>query len=60
MNFDFLRSTPDARHKDVDERGLANPWLAGDEDELALAAQGLGQPPVQLCEFGFATDETWD
>jgi hypothetical protein len=48
------RSVPDRdlRQERLDQSGLADPWLAGDEHELALAIDRARQPGMEPCELG--------
>ena len=41
----------------VRERGLADPRLAGDEDEVATALLGLGEESFELLDLGLASDQ---
>src|SRR4029450_7660856 len=44
-------------HRGVDERGLANARLSGDEHELSFAAQGALQPAVHFGELGSTAEQ---
>ncbi len=46
----------DLGHERLDHRRLADPRLARDEDDLALALTGLGEPSVELLKLQLTAD----
>jgi hypothetical protein len=38
------------------ERGLPDAGLAGDEDDLALASEGMAEPPAETFDLGRAAE----
>jgi hypothetical protein len=47
-----LCGTPNSEQKLFHQRGLPDPWLTGDEHDLALAASRFVEAALQLCELG--------